>query len=102
MPAFAGMTVEGLLSHMVAFVWQTGTHDPAALARRLARLRRLATWLDAAATIPGTGIRFGWDAVLGLLPVGGDALSAALGGYIVLEAARLGVPNRVLLRMMVN
>ena len=40
--------------------------DPLARARALARL------LDSAATVPGTRIRFGADAVLGLIPGMGD------------------------------
>ena len=87
---------------MTATAWSSPTRDPAVLARRLRRLRRLATLMDAAVVIPGTSVRFGWDAVLGLVPGGGDAVSAAISSYIVMEAARLGVPNRVLLRMVVN
>jgi hypothetical protein len=76
--------------------------DQAALTRKLRRLRRLATLMDAAVVIPGIQVRIGWDAVLGLVPGAGDALSAAISSYIVVEAARLGVPTGLLLRMAVN
>lgn len=67
-----------------------------------ARVRRLARLLDAAVRIPGTNIRFGLDAVLGLIPGGGDIAGALLSAWIVLTAARLGAPTAVLLRMTGN
>src|SRR5258708_32137355 len=76
--------------------------DQTAVARKLRRLRRLATLMDAAVVIPGIQVRIGWDAVLGLVPGAGDALSAAISSYIVVEAARLGVPTGILVRMAVN
>ena len=68
----------------------------------VARLRALARTLDSAVPIPGTKIRFGADALLGLVPVVGDLAGAALSGYVVLSAARLGVPRAVLARMVAN
>ena len=70
--------------------------DPLARARTLARL------LDSAARVPGTSIRFGADAVLGLVPGLGDVAGAALAGYLVLLAQRLGAPRAVVLRMLGN
>ena len=74
----------------------TRTDDPLARARSLARL------LDTAARVPGTGIRFGADAVLGLIPGLGDVAGAVLAGYLVLLAQRLGAPRSVVLRMLGN
>jgi len=68
----------------------------------LARVRALARLLDTAARVPGTGVRFGLDAVLGLVPGLGDVAGTAIAGYIVLAAARLGAPPSLLLRMLVN
>lgn len=62
-------------------------------------LRRVAWLLDDAFRVPGTDRRFGIDPLLGLLPVGGDLAGAALSGWIVVTAARLGAPPSVLLRM---
>ena len=70
--------------------------DPLARARTLARL------LDSAAKVPGTGIRFGADAILGLIPGLGDVAGAALAGYLVILAQRLGAPRAVVLRMLAN
>ena len=70
--------------------------DPLARARTLARLR------DSDVRVPGTGIRFGADAVIGLIPGLGDIGGAALAGYLVILAQRLGVPRSVVLRMLAN
>ncbi len=69
---------------------------------RAASIRALARLLDSAVAIPGTKLRFGLDAVIGLVPGVGDLAGAALSGYIVLAAARLGAPRSVLLRMLLN
>jgi len=74
----------------------TPSNDPLARARSLARL------LDSAAKVPGTGIRFGADAVLGIIPGLGDVAGAALAGYLVILAQRLGAPRAVVLRMLAN
>jgi hypothetical protein len=58
--------------------------------------------LDSAVKIPGTGISFGLDSIVGLVPGIGDLAGAAFSGYIVLTAARLGVPPSVLARMLLN
>ena len=52
--------------------------------------------------MPGTDVRFGLDPILGLIPGLGDVAGAALSGYLVLLAARLGAPRVVVLRMVAN
>jgi hypothetical protein len=69
---------------------------------RLARARALTRLLDSARRVPGTNVRFGLDAVLGVVPGLGDAAGAALAGYVVLLAARSGAPTSVVLRMLGN
>lgn len=64
--------------------------------------RALARVLDTAIGIPGTKLRVGLDALLGLIPGAGDAVSAALSGYIILAAARAGASRPVLVRMIGN
>ncbi|MGL5879743.1 MAG: DUF4112 domain-containing protein [Xenococcaceae cyanobacterium] len=66
------------------------------------RLRRLSQLLDNAIPIPGTGYRVGIDPILGLLPGGGDTLTGALGAYIIIEAARMGIPRKVVGQMVRN
>ena len=66
------------------------------------RMRFVARVLDDSVRIPGTSFRIGIDPLLGLLPVAGDLVSGALSLYVVLEAARLGVPYGTLVRMLAN
>jgi hypothetical protein len=66
------------------------------------RLRRLSNLLDNAISIPGTGYRIGIDPILGLLPGGGDTVAGALGAYIIIEAARMGLPRKVVGQMVGN
>ena len=75
---------------------------PSAPGDPLARARTLARLLDSAARVPGTNIRFGADAIIGLVPGLGDIGGAALAGYLVILAQRLGVPRAVVLRMLAN
>ena len=58
--------------------------------------------LDEAIRIPGTNIRIGLDALLGLLPGGGDVAAGVFSGEIILQAARAGAPTPVLGRMLGN
>ena len=71
-------------------------------AASLAKLRTLSHLLDNAIAIPGTRYRIGLDPILGLLPGGGDMLTAALSVYIVWEAARIGLPHATVTRMVSN
>ena len=70
--------------------------------RRLRRLQTIAQAMDTAFFIPGTNIRFGADALLGLIPGAGDLIGAAISLAIVNEARRLGVPRSLLAKMIVN
>ena len=69
---------------------------------RLTRLRRIAWVIDGAFRLPGTRFRFGLNSVIGLLPVGGDAVLGIVSLYIIYEAAQLGVPRPQLARMLAN
>lgn len=64
-----------------------------------ARLEAIACLLDSKWRVPGTGIRFGADAVLNLLPGFGLVASKGVSAYLIWEARRLGVPTGTLLRM---
>ncbi|MBL6077093.1 DUF4112 domain-containing protein [Belnapia sp. T18] len=67
-----------------------------------ARLEMIARLLDSNWRIPGTGIRFGADALLSLLPAVGPVASTAVSAYLIWEARRLGLPAGLLLRMVAN
>jgi len=66
------------------------------------RLRKLSRLLDNAIAIPGTTFRVGLDPILGLIPGAGDFVGTALSAYIVVEAARLGIPRATLGKMVSN
>jgi hypothetical protein len=66
------------------------------------RIDRLSRLLDIAFAIPGTRIRFGVEALLRVIPGIGDAAASALSCWVLFEAARLGVPRSLLVRMIAN
>lgn len=66
------------------------------------RAEQLSRLLDTAVGIPGTRIRLGLDALIGLIPGIGDAIGLLLGGWFLLEGARTGAPGSTLLRMAGN
>lgn len=65
------------------------------------QLENLAWLLDSFIRLPG-GFRIGFDALIGLVPFFGDAVGVLLSTYIVAQAARLGAPRSVLVRMVWN
>ena len=77
-------------------------YAPVDTATRLARLRWLARLMDAQFGLPGTRFRFGVDALIGLAPGVGDALTGLLSLYVVWEARNLGAPPPLLARMLGN
>ena len=70
--------------------------------KKLNRLRVIAKFMDSGWGIPFTKVRFGADAVAGLVPGFGDAGAALVSLYIVLEARKLGAPNHLLVKMLAN
>lgn len=69
---------------------------------RLERLRSLVNVLETAWRIPGTRIRFGADAIIGLVPGLGDVVGGLLSSLVVVEAIRGHVPRPVVQRMLWN
>lgn len=69
---------------------------------RLSLIRRLSYYLDNSISIPGTGYRVGFDAIIGLIPGLGDVVGGILSAYIVYEASRFGAPKKTLLHMAFN
>ena len=65
-------------------------------------LQRLEVLLDEAVRIPGTGIRFGLDGIIGIVPGVGDVLAGILSLVIPIAAWIRGVPYITLARMAVN
>jgi hypothetical protein len=75
------------------------TPDEAVVLERLSALSRL---LDHAFRIPGTDVRFGLDAVLGVIPGIGDLVTNLISAYLVLEARKLGLSRWDMTRMIGN
>lgn len=72
--------------------------DPQAVRRRVEALEAL---LERSVRLPLIG-PVGLDALLGLLPVGGDVISGALGLYLVWEARNLGMSKWQQARMIAH
>jgi len=68
----------------------------------LARLEALAKLMDGALIIPGTNTRVGLDAIIGLIPGIGDAITGLISSYLIWEARKLGVSRWTLARMAGN
>ena len=66
------------------------------------RIGRVTKVLDELFEVPGTSFKVGLDPIIGLIPVAGDAVAALVGGWVILEAARFGIPRIVLARMVLN
>lgn len=73
--------------------------DPAAVRRRLEAMEAL---LERAFVVPGTSYRVGLDAVIGLVPVIGDLITAAMGSWLIWEGKNLGMSKFHLWRMAGN
>ncbi|HEX8641591.1 MAG TPA: DUF4112 domain-containing protein [Allosphingosinicella sp.] len=73
--------------------------DPASVRRRIEAMEGL---LERAFAVPGTKIRFGADSVVGLVPVLGDVITAAMGAWLIWEARNLGMSKFHLARMSGN
>ncbi|MDP9268221.1 MAG: DUF4112 domain-containing protein [Acidobacteriota bacterium] len=65
-------------------------------------LEHLAALLDDAFRIPGTNLRFGLDAIIGLIPAVGDMLSSLASFIIIFAAWQRGLPQVTLARMVAN
>ena len=65
-------------------------------------LEQLSRWMDGLFRVPGTGWRFGLDALVGLVPGVGDLATTAVSFYILASGARYRVPKVTLLRMGMN
>jgi hypothetical protein len=81
---------------------EKGRRPKGAPQTRLEHLEALAWILDSSIPVPGTSLRVGLDSVIGLIPVIGDIIGTAISTYILVLAARQGVPRVTLLRMGFN
>ncbi len=73
--------------------------DPEQIRRLVAFLSQL---MDSSFELPGLRWRFGLDALVGLIPVVGDAVTTMVSLAIISLAGRLGLPRITLARMTLN
>lgn len=66
------------------------------------KLERLAWYLDSSIKLPGFNARFGFDGLLGLIPGVGDTIGALVSSVVISEAARMGAPKVLLVKMAFN
>ena len=70
--------------------------SPAAVRTRVEAMEKL---LERAFTIPGTQQKIGLDVILDFIPVGGSAIAAAMGAWMVWEARNIGMSKFQIGRM---
>ena len=75
------------------------SRDPHSVRQRVEALELL---LERSFHIPGTKVPIGLDSIVGLVPVLGDVVTAAMGAYMVWEARILGMSKWHLMRMAAN
>jgi Domain of unknown function (DUF4112) len=73
--------------------------DPHSVRQRVEAMEQL---LERSFHIPGTKVPIGLDAIVGVVPVLGDIVTAIMGAYIVWEARNLGISKFQLMRMAAN
>jgi hypothetical protein len=75
--------------------------DPA-IEASVARIEAISRLMDDLFEIPGTNVRVGLDAMIGLVPLVGDLISQVVSSYIIWEARQLGVSRFTIGRMIAN
>jgi hypothetical protein len=70
--------------------------------KNLQRIRKIANLLDTAIGIPGTKFRIGLDPILGLIPGGGDLITAFISAYMIYLATRFGLEKEQISKMLGN
>ena len=73
--------------------------DPHSIRQRIEAMELL---LERSFHIPGTKVPVGLDSIIGLVPVVGDFITAAMSAYLIWESRNLGLPKWKLARMAGN
>jgi hypothetical protein len=66
------------------------------------RMEALAALIDSKFRVPGTQIRFGLDALIGLIPGAGDFSTFLISGYMIMHMSKNGASGFVVARMVFN
>ena len=81
------------------FVTSMVGRDAESVRKRIEAMEHL---LEGLIRIPGINQKIGLDVILDLIPVGGDAIGALMGAWIVWEARNLGMSKAQIARMSGN
>jgi hypothetical protein len=73
--------------------------DAASVRKRIVAMEHL---LEGLFTIPGTNRKVGLDVILDVIPIGGGAVAALMGGWMAWEARNLGMSKSQVARMAGN
>ena len=70
--------------------------------RQLAKLRRIASFMDTAYVVPLIGVKIGWDGILGFIPGLGTVATVLVHCYVLFRAIILKAGLGLQLRMAIN
>ena len=91
----------GAVTHLRAYALARDLSEDAAVRRFSEDVDRLAWWTEGLISLPVLG-PVGLDAMLGLLPLAGDALGAWIGLRLVARGMRYGLPPALVSKLLAN
>jgi hypothetical protein len=97
----AAKAATGRLTNIGAYAAAKGIPEEAARRQFRDSIERTAWLMDAALRVPLLG-RVGLDPVLGLFPIVGDMVAAAVAVSLIARSVRYGVPHEIIARMLGN
>lgn len=99
--AAAVRVASGRLTHLGAYAVAEGMSEEAARAQFTRSIERVSKVMDSAIKLPVIG-GVGLDALLGLVPIAGDAASAAVSISLIARSVRYGIPREIITKMLAN
>lgn len=97
----AARSAAGRFTRLGAYAAAEGMSEDAARREFAESIERIARIMDSAVRLPVIG-PVGLDPALGLFPVAGDVISAAISVFLIARSLRYGVPREVIARMLAN
>ena len=91
----------GRITNLGAYAAAEGMSEEAARAQFYRSIERVSKTMDSAIRLPIVG-GVGLDALLGLVPVAGDAASAAVSISLIAKSVRYGIPPEIIRKMLAN
>jgi hypothetical protein len=99
--AAAASTASRRMTGFGAYAAAEGVPEEAARREFAESIERTARLMDSAIKLPVVG-PVGLDAALGLFPVAGDAIAAAISVSLIARSIKYGVPREIIARMLAN